>query len=218
MNEGPPEIALEQGWVDAEVAAEFPELRIAYLEVPARSGRSPRAVKDRLRRLSDRMHGAQAIVMRQWPIPWAYRVFFRHVGLDPDETRTPVEAAAFDRILRGGFRSQGLLEDALLVAVVETGVPVWAVDASRVEGPLGIRQAQAAERLGGEEGPDLPSGRLVVADADGAVGVLFGELAADRQVTHATTTMTLFAVAVAGVPEIHVEEALWIAVSVLEGA
>ena len=28
---------------------------------------------------------AQAINLRQQPIPWAYRVFFRHIGLDPDE-------------------------------------------------------------------------------------------------------------------------------------
>ena len=27
--------------------------------------------------------------MRQQPIPWAYRVFYRHIGLDPDEHAHP---------------------------------------------------------------------------------------------------------------------------------
>ncbi len=53
-------------------------------------------MKERLRLLSDRFGGAQAIALRQKPIPWAYRVFFRHIGLDPDRTPTPVEEVALD--------------------------------------------------------------------------------------------------------------------------
>ena len=45
-------------------------------------------------------------------------------------------------------RSRGPLDDALLVALVETGVPVWALDAARLDGPLGLRGARAGERLG----------------------------------------------------------------------
>ena len=66
------------------VAAEFPGLGIAWVEVEAQPGAAPSRSRRRLRGLSDRFYGAQAIQMRQRPIPWAYRVFFRQIGLDPD--------------------------------------------------------------------------------------------------------------------------------------
>ena len=50
--------------------------------------------------------------MRQDPVPWAYRVFWRQVGIDPDTDRTPVEQIALDRLKRGGLRSRNLLDDA----------------------------------------------------------------------------------------------------------
>ena len=40
-------------------------------------------------------------------------MFFRHIGLDPDEHRTPVEALALERLKRGGFPSRSTLDDAL---------------------------------------------------------------------------------------------------------
>jgi DNA/RNA-binding domain of Phe-tRNA-synthetase-like protein len=206
------------GWVHAEVAAEFPELRLHALTLAARSGRSPAELRERLRLLSDRFRGAQAIALRQRPVPWAYRVFFRHIGLDPDQHRTPVEALALDRLMEGGFRSRSLLDDALTVAVMETGVPVWALDAERAEGPLGIRPAVRGERFGeGEYASDIPPGRLLVADDAGPAGVLFGALAPGRGVGPATRRMTLFSVQVAGVPDIHVEEGLWTVADILTG-
>jgi DNA/RNA-binding domain of Phe-tRNA-synthetase-like protein len=198
------------GWVDAEVGEEFPELRLIELPVEARPGRSPRSVKGRLRHLSSRFRGAQAIAQRQQPVPWAYRVFYRHVGLDPDADRTPAEAAMLDRLVRGGFRSENLLDDALLIALVETGVPIWALDAARVEGTLGVRLARPGERLGrAEAAQPVPGGRMVVADARSPLAVLFGALAPGHGVTSQTEAMRLFSVQVAGVPSIHVEEALW---------
>jgi DNA/RNA-binding domain of Phe-tRNA-synthetase-like protein len=173
-------------------------------------------VRERLRGLSDRFRGSHAVTMRQDPIPWAYRVFYRHVGLDPDADRTPVEAAAVERLLRGGFKSRNLVDDALTIAVVETGVPVWALDAERVQGALGIRVASEGERLGRDAGAlPVPPGRLVVADEAGPVAQLFATPAAGHGVTKATRTMTLFSVQVANVPAIHVEEALHTCVEVL---
>jgi DNA/RNA-binding domain of Phe-tRNA-synthetase-like protein len=202
--------ALEEGWVDRELALEFPELRLVSVTAPAPGRRTPSALRERLALLADRFHGARALTLRREPVPAAYRVFFRHVGLDPDAQRTPVEAAALDRLIQGGFVSRGPLDDALLVAVVETGVPVWAVDDARLEGPLGLRGARAGERLGeGEYAADLVPGRVVVADATGPVAVLFGDIASGRRPDRHSARLRLFAVAVPGVPALHVEEALF---------
>jgi DNA/RNA-binding domain of Phe-tRNA-synthetase-like protein len=207
---------LRAGRIDPELAAEFPELRLHVLTLVARSGRSPAELRERLRELSDRFRGPQAVVMRQRPVPWAYRVFFRHVGLDPDEHRTPVEALALERLKAGGFRSRSLLDDALTIAVMETGVPIWALDEERVEGELGLRPAARGERfVAGEYASDIPRGRLLVADDAGPVGVLFGALAPGRGVGPDTRRMTLFSVQVAGVPDIHVEEAMWTVADIL---
>ena len=85
--------------------------------------------------LSDRFAGGQAINLRHQPIPWAYRVFYRHIGLDPDEQRTPVEELALERMKHGGFSSQSLLDDALTIAIIESGVALRAFDADRRRRP-----------------------------------------------------------------------------------
>ena len=199
-----------------ELREEFPGLALVQLTVDRGSGRSTREVKERLRVLSDRFTGGQAINMRHQPIPWAYRVFYRHIGLDPDEQRTPVEELALERMKHGGFRSQNLLDDALTIAIVESGVAVRAFDADRVSGSLGIRATQADEVLEGRPG-ELPAGTLVVADAERPLSLLFGALASGRGVSPKTKRTLLAAVQVGGVPAIAVEEALWLAASVLRG-
>ena len=207
---------LRAGWVQEDVAAEFPQVALLFTTVEASPGRSPRGVKQRLHGLSDRLRGAQAIVMRQAPIPWAYRVFYRHIGIDPDAQRTPLEAAVLERLLRGGFKSRSLLDDALTIALVETGVPFWALDSEAVEGDLGLRVAGADETLGrGPQALPVPAGRLVVADERSPLAALFGEVATGHGVTRDTRHMTLFTVRVAGVPQIHVEEALFTCLEIL---
>ena len=94
-------------------------------------------LRERLRAMADRIRGADAIAMRGREIPHAHRVFFRHVGLDPDVVRTPVEAIVLRRLQQGGLRPQGLIPDALTVATLETGVGVWAFDAAALVGALG---------------------------------------------------------------------------------
>jgi hypothetical protein len=199
-----------EGWVAGPVAEEHPGLRLCWIVCPGGEGRSPREIKARLRILSGRFGGAQAVTMRSAPVPHAYRVFFRQVGLDPDTTRTPVEEAAMRRLIEGGFTSHGILHDAMLMALVETGVPLWALDEDACQGPLGIREARPRETLGdGPYADELPGGRLVVADDRGAAAVLFGEIAPDRRPGRGTRCVRVFAVQVAGVPELHVQEALW---------
>jgi DNA/RNA-binding domain of Phe-tRNA-synthetase-like protein len=215
MSAGPePELGMDptpkQGWVAPHIAAEFPGLGIAWVEVDARPGKSPEPVRRRLRDLSDRFYGAQAIHMRERPIPWAYRVFFRQIGLDPDRTRTPIEQLAFERIREGAFNSVGLPVDALTVATVETGVALRAFDADRVSGSLCIRDSAPGEVLPGQPG-ELSRGTLAIADEKGPVGLLFGTTGDGYRVEPESRRLAIVAVQVNGVPQIAVAEALWMA-------
>ncbi len=203
-------LAAAPGFVEPRVKSEFPGLALAWMGVEVRT-RGTRTVKQRLGQLSSRWHGAGVVAMRTQPVPHAYRAFFRQVGMDPDATRIPSEDVAVKRLLHGGFRSTGLLADALLIALVETGVPVWALRAELVQpGGLGIRTTLAGERLGGD-GPPLGSGRLVVADERHIHALLFGAVAPGHEAEPRTPHLTLFAIGVPGVPAIHLEEALWTA-------
>jgi DNA/RNA-binding domain of Phe-tRNA-synthetase-like protein len=213
---------LELGWRAPEVEEELPGLRLltSGVQVARRqplTGRSPPEIEERMRELSSRIRGARAVAMRREAVPAAYRVFFRHIGLDPDIVRTPIEAAVLERMLRGAFLTGGLLEDILLIALLDTSVPVWALDADTLDGPLGIRTSTDGEPLGRSRDPSrLPARRLVIADSSAALAVLFGELASGHAAGPGTCRLKLFAVQVAGVPTLFAEEALWSARTALE--
>jgi DNA/RNA-binding domain of Phe-tRNA-synthetase-like protein len=208
---------IERGMVEPELAGEFPALAIHWIPIEAGSGRSPQAVRERLREMSNRVSGAKAVQMRQEAVPWAYRVFFRQVGIDPDEHRTPAEEIILDRLKHGGFKSRNLLDDAITIATFETGVPLIAFDADRVRPPLHLRLAQPGELIGAVGRP-LSSGQIVIADQERAVAVLFADLDPDAGVTPRTQRMTMVAVQVAGVPDIAIEEALWTVEEIVTGA
>ena len=191
---------VRRGSVEPQLAAEHPGLWLAWTEVDAVPRPSPPDLRARLRGLADRMHGAQAIALRSREVPHAYRVFFRHVGLDPDLVRTPPEAVALRRMQEGGLHSRGLVDDALTVAVLETGVGLTALD---------------ADRLAGEPRLDLADGTIVIADDGGPLALLFGEPVKRAAVGRDTRRMALVAVAVPNVAQLFVEEALWIAWEIL---
>src|SRR6201999_2985705 len=197
-----------QGWVAPHLTAEFPGLGVAWIEVDAHPGKSPEPVRRRLRDLSDRFFGAQAIHMRERPIPWAYRVFYRQIGPDPDRNRTPVEQLALERLHDGAFRSQGLPADALTIATVETGVALRAFDAERLQGRLCIRDSGPGESLSGRPG-ELVQGTLAIADERGPVALLFGSTGEGYAVDRDSRRLAIAAVQVKGVPQIAVDEALW---------
>jgi DNA/RNA-binding domain of Phe-tRNA-synthetase-like protein len=205
------------GWVAPHVAAEFPGLGISWIELDGRPGRSPRAVERRLGETADRFYGAHAIHMRERPIPWAYRVFFRQIGLDPDRTRTPVEQLALDRLQDGGFKTHGLPADALTIATVETGIALRAFDADRLEGALCIRDSAPGESLEGRPG-ELSHGTLLIADERGPAGLLFGATGEGRDVGRATRRIAIAAIQVEGIPQIAVDEALWMVATTLQAA
>ena len=200
--------ALERGWVAHELADEFPELGLRHMTLDARVRHSPQPVRRRLQQMAGRITGGHVVHMRQDPVPWAYRVFWRQVGIDPDSDRTPVERLALDRLKAGGLPSRNSLDDALTIATLETGVPLIAFDADRVGAHIGLRLAADHEPLGGSGRP-LPAGQIVVADEDRPLALLSGEVAAERGVTAGTERMTIASIQVKGVPEISVEEALW---------
>lgn len=206
--------------VEAEVAEEFPGLRLWSLTLEAGEGPSPPELKHRLRVLSNRFYGSHALALRSKPIPHAYRVFFRHIGLDPDVNRVPVEAVVVERLKAGGFTSRSRVHDALTIAIMETSVPVWALDEDTLTGDLELRRAVEAEPLGrgDQHALWLPEGRLVVADLGGPVAVLFGDLAKNHTAVSGTGRIRLFAVQVEGVPNISVSEALWAAADIVLGS
>jgi DNA/RNA-binding domain of Phe-tRNA-synthetase-like protein len=209
------------GWVAPELAAEFPQLRLAWIEVGAAGGsltaRSPDYVRHRLAIMSDRYTGPKAVNLRQEAVPAAYRIFFRQIGIDPDAHRTPPEEVALDRMRQGGFKSNGLLPDALTIATVETSVGAMALDAAALTGDPGLRMSEPGEPLGGPDGWRVPDSQIVVADDEHALAVLFGYVGGAAEVDRRTGRAVVVAVGVKGVPEVSVEEALWTVREVVHG-
>lgn len=203
--------------MSAELAAEFPGLALHWIAFDGRSGHAPAEVKQRLRETSNRVSGGRAIQMRQAAVPEAYRVFFRQVGINPDERRTPFEQIVLDRLKHGGFRSRSLLDDAITIATFETGVALTAFDADRITLPLGLRIAEPGELLGAAGRP-LSSGQILVVDAQRPLQVLFADMDPDAGVTTETRRMAVAAVQVQDVPDIAVEEALWTVEEMVTGA
>jgi DNA/RNA-binding domain of Phe-tRNA-synthetase-like protein len=208
------EVAPEVGWLDPSLGEEFPGLGLAYTTVSAGRDRSPEPLKEQLRELSNRFGGAQAINLRQQSIPWSYRVFYRHIGLDPDETPTPVEEVSLNRMRDGRFKSRNRLDDALTIAVAEVGVAITAFDADKVEGRLGMRLAGEDESFEGRTSPLIP-GTILIADERRPLAILFRQTAEGREVARKTERTTLVAIRVKGVPDIALEESLWLASSAM---
>ncbi len=191
------------GRIAPAVAAEFPELALWRLDVDALSGRSPDDVRERLRHLADRFRGAEAVLMRTRPIPHAYRVFFRHVGLDPDAQRTPVEQRALERLharrLPLGRDRRGRADDR---------------DHGDRRARVGARRGRARGDLEVREDAGGPArGRR--RPRDGRAAASASRCPSTPSTKH-TRRVALFSIQVAGVPSIHVGEALWMAAEVVE--
>jgi DNA/RNA-binding domain of Phe-tRNA-synthetase-like protein len=209
--------AIRQGWIAPELATEFPGLGVYWLTVEARPGKTPNAVRERMSYLAGRITGATVVQSRQDTVPWSYRVLWRRLGVDPDTDRTPVEALMVQRLEHGGLPTRGLPTDAIVVATLETGVPVLVADAAKLSGSPGLRPATVGESLGGDEGA-LRAGEVVYADERAPLARLDGEVGIERAVGNDTTAMVVCALAAAAVSQIEIDEALWIAADMLEAA
>lgn len=183
------------GAVDAQVAAELPGVALWWLRVPGAPEPVGEALQRRMRVLSDRLRGSDAVTLRTRPVVRSYRAFARQIGLDPDQDRVPAERAALARLMHGGLAARDRIEAACVVAAVETGVGVWALDAAAVA----------------PEGPELrvADGALVIADPGRVHAPLLGDPLPGSAPGPRTRAVVLFTLGVPGVPEVHLHEALW---------
>ena len=211
------EQAIRQGWVADELGAEFPGLGVYWLTVAASPAKTPTAVRERMRMLAGRITGATVVQSRQDSVPWSYRVLWRRLGVDPDTDRTPVEELMVQRLEHGGLPSRGMPADAVIVATLETGVPIFVADAAKLSGSPGLRPAVTGETLGGVEGM-LRAGEVVYADERAPLARLDGQVATDYAVHDGTVAMAICALAASAVSQIEIDEALWIAADMLEAA
>ena len=199
-------------------AAEFRGLAArAARRSTAQSGRSPPGVKERLRLSLRRIHGARALE----PAPRADRLRLPHL-LPPDRHRP------------GGVPAAGRGRDARAAARGPLQEPRHARRRAhgrdRRDGRrgAGVRRrpdpgrARAAPRRSrrsgsGGDGLELPDGTIVLADERHAVGPdLRRHRARARRVAPTRGGSLLCAVQVPGVPDISVEEALWICSDILD--
>jgi AcrR family transcriptional regulator/DNA/RNA-binding domain of Phe-tRNA-synthetase-like protein len=209
-----PRLSLRRAAVADDLREQFAELALWTGEVNASPRESPKALRQRLEGTWERLGAAAAIGTREESTPWAYRVFARRAGIDPDDVERAAEAVALERPRTERVDSAGLPDDALLVAVAATGVPVLAFDAERIDGELWLRRARPGESLGAG-GPAVEAGRPVIADRTRPVAVPFGPASPDAAVSAATQRMALVALQVKGVPDMSVEEALWTAIEIV---
>jgi hypothetical protein len=144
---------------------------------------------------------AEAEGARRESAPWAYRVLARQLGVQPPADEPPGASA-------------GLPRDALAIAGHQTGVPLVAFDAAKLNGSLALRRSRAGEKLG-ENGPELDEGSVVMADREKPVAVLLGEAATDSEPSANTERVVIAAIQAKGVPTLAVEEALWTSIEVL---
>jgi hypothetical protein len=179
------------GPVDADTGAWLAWCVLAVADNPTR--RSPPALRQRLRGLSDRHGGAHAISQSSREIPAAYDRLQRRLG---DAGRSPPEALTVARLIRGAYRSRGVLRDALTIAAADTEVAVWALDADRVTGRLRLLDR-------------------AIADDTGPLVALF---ATPESVTRATRRVLLYTLVAPGIPDLAVEEALAIALEIIAAA
>ena len=156
--------------------------------------RSSPALRRRLHALSDRHSGARAITQATREIPDAYRRLFRSLG--QLERRSPAEELTLKRLIRGQFRSRGVLRDALVIATVDTEVGVWALDAGHLHGD-----------------PRLTDG--AIADDSGPIAAAFDE---PEAVSRSTRRLVLYALTAPDVPDVAVTEALYTAWEVIDSA
>ena len=177
-----------------------------------RPGQPAARLKQRLRMLADRYTGGKVIHMRQDPVPWAYRVFSRQVGIDPTRTARRWRPSRSQRLKHGGLRARTSWTTRSRSRSPRPACRWWRSTPSGWRASW-ARLARSGEALGRRR--PLSARQLVVADAARPVAIVLGEVGRGRGVTPETERMVLCALGVKGVPRISLEEALWCAAETL---
>ena len=202
---------LIRGDVAAEVAAEFPGLEVVSTDVALRSAKTPLGLAAELAAAADRIDGAGAAHASIGTVPAATRALLRQLGMDPERVPCTVDAVIRRRLMEGGFRPSGVVTDALTLTVLELGIPLVALDASAVEGPVGIARAASGSARWSE-------GDLILEDQAQPVARLFAEPFPEFLPDRRTTTVRIVAIAVPGVEPEFAELALQRAQDLLEAS
>ncbi|MFF3290086.1 phenylalanine--tRNA ligase subunit beta [Streptomyces sp. NPDC003023] len=92
------------------------------------------------------------------------------VGLEP-EARSPIWLQR--RLQKAGMRPISLAVDITNYVMLELGQPLHAYDRSRLDGPIGVRRAEAGEKLTTLDGTErvLDAEDLVITDDRGPIGL-----------------------------------------------
>ncbi|BAU82062.1 phenylalanyl-tRNA synthetase subunit beta [Streptomyces laurentii] len=92
------------------------------------------------------------------------------VGLDP-ESRSPIWLKR--RLQKAGMRPISLAVDITNYVMLELGQPLHAYDRTRLDGPLGVRRAEAGEKITTLDGTvrALDPADLVITDNRGPIGI-----------------------------------------------
>lgn len=111
-------------------------------------------------------------------------------GIDPS---APSPQWMADRLRASGVRSISLAVDVTNYVMLESGQPLHAYDADKLQGPIRVRLAHEGERLTTLDGQtrELSTDDLLITDDSGPIGmagVMGGE---DTEVSETTTTIVL---------------------------
>lgn len=194
-----------------DVALRYPYLYLFVADVPNRpSTRARHDLRERLGMIAERIDGPTVLRQRERESPHTYRSLYRQMGIDPGLQPTPIDALLRERIAYGQFRSMGVVDDALKITLLETSVPVWAADSAKVSGDLALQMPPVDTAAGG--GSVVP----LVADDRGPVTPVGTAPGPPHAVSRKTRDLLLFALQCEGVSAMHVQEALWLARSLLD--
>ena len=208
------ETAIEEGWIVTAVADEFPDLRLRWIEVDG--GRRPAQPRRRcatgcgttVRPLQRRAGDRDARPPGPARLP----------RLLPPHRPRPRRDAHAGRGGRDGPPHGGRLHLARPALGRAAARPrrdrragLGGRRTTSLDGPLGIRQARGGERLGaGQYANDLLPGTARGRGCrDAGRRAVRRHRRAEYLPTPATKRVRVFTVQVEGVPELHVEEALW---------
>jgi DNA/RNA-binding domain of Phe-tRNA-synthetase-like protein len=207
-------MAVRAGWCDEELRDDFPGIGVVALDCAVGNG-APERVARRMGVVSQRIDGRNAASMQLDAIPAAYRRLARQLGLDPDVDGTPLAALLRERIRWGRLPSVGVVRDACTCAMLETGVPVFALPLDEVTGDLGLTVAREGEVLPGHAGSPLGAGAVVISDLSRPLALAMLPPALEPA---PRADVLLYALRAPGVADLELEEALWLAAGLLRGA